>query len=143
MAIFHRDDHLAALRKVPLFAGLDSHHLERVVQLSTELSEPDGRVLAGEGEYGRELIILLEGQARVERGGKEVARLKAGQFFGEISLIDGKQRTATITTEGPCTVLVVEPRALWALLETVPELNRAIMLALCARLREAYDAISL
>jgi CRP-like cAMP-binding protein len=142
MAIFHRDDHLAALRRVPLFSGLDARHLQQVAQLTTELPVAAGGELTREGAYGRELGIILEGDARVERAGKEIGRLKAGDFYGELSLLDGKPRTATIIAESPCTLLLVEPRALATLLETVPELARAIMLSLCTRLREAYDALS-
>jgi CRP-like cAMP-binding protein len=142
MAVFHRDDHLKALRNVPIFRALDSRHLDEVARLTTEIPASAGSLLSKEGDYGRELMVLLEGEARVTRNGMEVGHLRSGDFFGEISLIDGKARTATITAETPCTLLVVESRALSSLMDTVEGLDRAIMLALCTRLREAYDALS-
>lgn len=140
MALIHRDNYLDSLRRVPLFSGLDRKHLGEVAKLTTELAVAPGGVLTQEGQHGRELMILVEGQANVERAGKPLAVLGPGGFFGELSLLDGQPRNATVTATTACTLLVVEQRAFAALLETVPGLDRAIMAALCARLREAQDS---
>ena len=76
-------------------------------------------------------------EARVERDGRLIARLKPGDSFGEMSLIDGEPRSATVTADGPVNVLVVDPRAFLALLDDIPGLSRKVMAALCERLRNA------
>jgi len=142
MAIFRRDDQLDALRRVPLFGGLNKAQLSEVAKLTTQLPAKPGSALTKQGQHAREFVLLLEGEARVERDGAHVGRLGPGDFFGELSLLDGQPRTATITAETPCTLLVVEPRAFSSLLENAPGLDRAIMTALCARLREAQNSAS-
>ncbi len=101
-----------------------------------------GRVLVAQGGLGREFVLILEGSARVERDGKAIARLGRGDFFGEMSLIDRRTRSATVTAETPVVLLVVETRYFGSLLDTVPGLQRSILLTLCERLRAADEALA-
>ncbi len=102
-----------------------------------ELTLLSGRVIARQGSVGREVFVIVEGRARVERDGKLIARLKPGDSFGEMSLIDGQPRSATVVADGEVVALVVDPRAFSSLLEDVPQLARRLMVALCERLRSA------
>ena len=76
------------------------------------------------------------------RDGKVLAHLKAGDFCGEMSLIDGKPRSATVVAESPCVVLVIDNRSFRALLDTTPGLQRKILVTLCQRLRDADTALA-
>ena len=96
-----------------------------------------GKVLTRQGGLGEEFLIIVDGSARVERDGKSIARLDAGDFFGEMSLIDGKPRSATVIAQTPITLLVVDSRSFRSLLEGVPGLRKKISVSLCERLRKA------
>lgn len=137
-----RSQQVHAFRNVPLFRGLNKTQLAAVARASTPVSRPAGTVLATEGRMGREFVLLLDGAARVERAGKLIGTLGPGGFFGEISLLDGKPRTATVIAETPCELLVVEWREFRPLLEAVPGLEHQMLLELCARVRVAYDVAS-
>lgn len=135
-----RSDRLDALAKVPLFSGLSRRHLGMIARHADEVKLDAGKVLARQGEHGLEFLLIVDGDARVERNGKVIGRLTAGDFFGEMSLIDGKPRTATVIAETPVVLLVVHRRAFGHMLDTVPGLQKNVLLTLCERLREA-DAI--
>ena len=96
-----------------------------------------GKVLTREGAAGLECILILEGEARVEKDGEIINRLSANDFFGEIALIDGRPRAATVIAETDMNLLVVGSRFFTRLLEITPGLAKEIMLALCKYLREA------
>jgi len=99
-----------------------------------------GRVLAQQEKKGWEFIFIVEGQARVEKDGKVIRQLSEGDFFGEISLIDGEARTATVTAETDMTLLVVHKASFDHLLDKVPGLQRKILVALCNYIRRAEKA---
>jgi len=142
MFLKRRSDQVDALQKVPLFADLNRKQLDLVAQQSTQLTRPAGSTLAQQGRRGREFVLIVDGRARVERDGKPVGSLGPGDCFGEISLIDGGPRTATVVAETPCDILVVDPRSFSTLLETVPALSRQLLRNLCARVRDAQDSVS-
>jgi CRP/FNR family transcriptional regulator, cyclic AMP receptor protein len=132
-----RSDKVELLKSVPLFSGLSSKHLGMIASAADETRVTSGRVIAKQGSVRREVFIIIEGKARVERDGKLIARLKPGDSFGEMSLIDGEPRSATVTADGDVNVLVVDPRSFLALLGDAPALSRKVMSALCERLRAA------
>jgi CRP/FNR family transcriptional regulator, cyclic AMP receptor protein len=132
-----RSDKVELLKSVPLFSGLSNKHLAKIASATDETRVTSGRVIAKQGSVRREVFIIIEGKARVERDGKLIARLKPGDSFGEMSLIDGEPRSATVTADGDVSVLMVDPRSFLALLEDAPALSRKVMAALCERLRAA------
>ncbi len=137
MLLRRRSDKVDVLKKVPLFGDLSRRHLDLIARHADEVTLDAGRVLARQGEHGLEFLLIIDGGARVERNGKAIARLGAGAFFGEMSLIDGKPRTASVIAESSVALLVIHRRAFGHLLDTVPGLQKKILLALCDRLREA------
>ena len=137
MLLRRRSDKADALKKVPLFNGLSQRHLDHIAREADEVKEKAGSVLTRQGGLGREFLLILEGGARVERDGKAIARLGPGDFFGEMSLIDGMPRSATVIAERPSVLLVIEARCFRELLDTVPGLQRKLLITLCARLRAA------
>jgi CRP/FNR family transcriptional regulator/CRP/FNR family cyclic AMP-dependent transcriptional regulator len=78
----------------------------------------------------------------VESGGKAIAQLKAGDFIGELSLIDGRPRSATVIAETPMTLLVIRRRDFRSLRDSVPGLQEKLLVTLCERLRQADQALT-
>jgi CRP/FNR family cyclic AMP-dependent transcriptional regulator len=128
------------LRNVPLFAGLSQRQLEQIARLADEIEVPAGERLATAGETGHELFVIIAGEATVKLPNGRSARLKAGEFFGEMSLIDGGPRSATADAVTPAKLLVVGSREFWALLHEAPPLTGKILRALSQRLRNAEAA---
>ena len=143
MLLKRRSEKADVLKDVPLFKDLSGRHLNLIARHADEVTVDEGKVLTRQGGLGREFLLILEGRARVERDGKVIARLGAGEFFGEMSLIDGKERSATVTATTPMTLLVVETRSFSGLLAEIPELQRKILLSLCDRLRRADAGLAL
>jgi CRP/FNR family transcriptional regulator, cyclic AMP receptor protein len=140
--VFHNrpDSKIETLRAVPVFADLGRRELEHIAQITELVESKPGQVLVREGELGRELVVIAEGSARVQRKGVDIARLQSGEAFGEIALLDGKPRSATVITDTSSVLLIVEKRSFDSLLETVPGLQRQMLLALCARLRRREES---
>jgi len=120
---------------VPLFAELSKRHVKRIADLMDEERYHEGAKVVREGEDGDSLYVLVEGQADVVRGDQTVDRLLPGDFFGEISLLDGGPRTATIVADTPITVLAIRRGPFNRMLTQEPEIAAKIMTALARRLR--------
>jgi CRP-like cAMP-binding protein len=137
-----RSEKIELLRKVPLFSELGRRHLNVIAGVADEVKVEAGTALARQGRLGREFVLIVDGSARVETDGKVLARLEAGDFCGEMSLIDGKPRCATVVAESPCVLLVVHTRSFRRLLDAVPGLQRKILITVCQRLRDADAALA-
>ncbi len=122
------------IKGVPLFSAASKQELAAIAAIADEIDLPAGKVLIQEGDSGREFFVLIEGAADVERGGKKVATLGPGDFFGEISLIAKTPRNATITTTSPVRALVITDRAFRQLLDNSPEIAVGVLTALAERL---------
>ena len=132
---------LDRLQAVPLFAGCTKKELQALDSACTEVRYPDGKVLCKEGEPGRELMIIVEGKASVDREGQHVATLGAGEFLGELSLLDHGPRTATVTADGDVVLLVLTPSELASVLSQVQPLALRMLATLASRLR-ATDSVA-
>jgi CRP-like cAMP-binding protein len=97
-------------------------------------------VLTRAGEPGEEFFLLVDGKARVDISPRRRVTLSPGDFFGEMSLLDGGPRSATVTAETAARLLVIRRRDFARLLREVPEITRAILAVLCRRLRQAEQA---
>ena len=137
MLLRQRSQKVDLLKKVPMFRDLSNRHLNEVAKYADQLSVKAGKVLAGEGDIGWEFVFILEGKARVEKGGKVINRLASGDFFGEVSLIDRGPRTATVIAETDMTLLIVNSKSFDHLLDTVPGLQKKILISLCQYFRRA------
>ena len=127
-------DHLA---KVKLFRGCTRRELEALARITTDVTVPAGKVLCREGEIGHECFIVVEGEATVSIDGDHVATVGSGGFFGELALLDGGQRVATVTASTEMELYVLNNGEFYALLNDVPTVSRRMLEALGARLREA------
>jgi len=127
------------LRKVWLFERCSRAELTSVVSVATTMQAPVGKVLAREGDLGREFFVLISGAAAVTRNGVGVGVLGPGEFFGEMALLDRQPRAATVTTSEPCEVLVLTARAFSGLIDTMPSVDRKMLAVLAGRLRDMED----
>ena len=129
-----RDGITHELARVPLFAGLSKKHLNHLASLATVVAIDEGRVLASEGDPGREFVVILAGDAEVRRDGEVVARGSTGDFFGEIALLLDKPRTASVVAASPMTIAVIEARDFKAMLRESPELYEPLIKAIGERI---------
>ena len=125
------------LKKVPLFNNLSQKHLREIAKHADQVQVEAGRVLVEQGGKGWEFIFIAEGKARVEKDGKVIRQLSKGDFFGEISLIDGEPRTSTVIAETDMTLLIVHKPSFDHLIDTIPGLQRKVLVSLCQYLRRA------
>ena len=97
----------ARLQDVPFFSSLSKKELAVVAQQTDELDVPAGKVLAREGDFGSEFFVIDTGTAEVTRDGERLAELGAGDFFGEMALLEQDRRVATVTAKTPMTLIVM------------------------------------
>jgi CRP/FNR family transcriptional regulator, cyclic AMP receptor protein len=129
-----KDGKIELIRKVPLFSKLNKKGLEDVAHIADELDLPQGKLMAEEGDRGREFFVLLEGEADVTKGDRSINRLHKGDFFGEIALVTHMPRTASVTATSDVRVLVITERDFAALLKRAPEVSRGVAEALAERI---------
>ena len=129
-----RDGKVEVIKKVPLFSKLSRKGLQDVAHIADELDLPVGKLMAREGDRGREFFVLLEGEAEVTKGGRRINTVKGGEFFGEIALVTKMPRTAAVTATTEVRVLVITERDFAALLKRSPEVGRGVAEALAERL---------
>jgi CRP-like cAMP-binding protein len=137
--VLRKNAKIELLKKVPLFSLCSKKELEEVALLADELDLPEGRNLATEGATGKEFVVIVEGGADVRRKGRKINTLGTGDFLGEIALIAGIPRTATVTTTEPSHVLVVTAQAFKQLLRDSPSIQLKVLEALAHRLPPEYD----
>jgi CRP/FNR family cyclic AMP-dependent transcriptional regulator len=135
MASSRMDDRIKALSTVGLFSGCNKKELQSVARLCTPLSMEEGSVLTTEGTPGRECFVIADGKARVTIGGKKVGEVGGGECVGEMALLDGGPRTATVTAESPMNTYALSVSEFWSLLDVNPTILRKIATSLAQRLR--------
>jgi cAMP-dependent protein kinase regulator len=129
---------LTALAAVPLFEGLSRRQLKQIADLAEIANYMAGATLVKEGEVGESFFVILSGEAKVKVRGRTVNRAIPGDHFGEISLLDGGVRTASVLSETPLTVLMIQRPAFQKLLKKDPSLSMQ-MLRSMARLVRRVD----
>ncbi len=130
------DARLAQLRSVPLFAGLKDKALKDVLGRTREVEHTGGEIVE-EGSKGVGFHLILDGTVTVLQHGEERRTLGPGEYFGEISLIDGQPRSATVRPDGPVRTLSLAAWNFEPLLEKHPTMAHELLLGLCAHVREA------
>jgi CRP-like cAMP-binding protein len=121
------------LAGVPLFAGLSTKHLKRIRGIAEEAHYMQGAALVKQGAVGDSFFVILEGMAKVTVGTRTINTLMPGDYFGEISLLDGGARTASVVSETPMRVLIIQQKPFLRLLEE----EKAICFALLEGLARA------
>ena len=136
MQLFSHDDKADALRGAPLFQNLSRGELVELAKVTEDLEVEEGKVLAREGDLGSEFFVVVDGEVAVTKDGRELRRLGAGDFFGEIALIwDSPRRTATVTAATPLRFFVLTRQAFRSLIDHHPDIERNVQEALEERVR--------
>jgi CRP-like cAMP-binding protein len=129
--------YLDRLAQVPLFSACSKRDLSKISSASDEVEVKAGRSLVDEGRPGHEFFLILDGTATVRRNNRKVAQLEAGDYFGELSLLDRGPRSATVVADTPMKLLVLGQREFLAVLQEVPGLANKLLRIMAHRLREA------
>jgi CRP/FNR family transcriptional regulator, cyclic AMP receptor protein len=130
------------IRSVPLFSEFGDKDLRRVAAIAKDVEFPAGKVIAKQGESGVGFHMIAEGEVSVSVDGVEHATLGPGSYFGEISLIDGGRRSATVTATTDLKTVSMTSWDFNALLDQYSELTRELLIRVCGRLRDAEKSIS-
>ncbi|HET9732976.1 MAG TPA: cyclic nucleotide-binding domain-containing protein [Acidimicrobiales bacterium] len=131
------DRKLDYLSRVKLFSSLNKKELGMVARASDVISVPAGTEIVKEGELGHEFYLIASGTAVVKRNGRKIATLGPGRYFGEMALLDRGPRSASVTAEEPCELIVLGQREFMGLLDQVPPVAHKLLVSMAARLREA------
>ena len=134
-------DRVLILRRVPLLTDLAPADLKRVAEISTELDFSDGDMICEQGEPGDELYVIVSGEVRVlvnhpGQPEKEIAHRVAGEVVGEMSIISGDIRVASVSAAGDVRILCLDRLSFESLLRERPEVSMAVMRELCNRLKQ-------
>ena len=126
-----------SLRQVPLFADLGNRDLKRLADSMKEMSFAAGQEVVAEGKTGVGFFVILEGSARVSQGGEERAVLTAGDYFGEMALIDGDDRAASVHADGELRCATMTTWNFRPFVRDHPDVSWALLTALVKRVRES------
>jgi CRP-like cAMP-binding protein len=120
---------------VPLFASISKKGIRSLVQAADEVDISAGKTLVHEGEWGRELYVVLRGTAEVTKQGKKLRELVPGDFFGEMAFLSGAARTATITARSDMRVMILGPRQLEVIVDQEPAMAKRMLETMAKRVQ--------
>lgn len=134
------DDKAKLLASVRLFDGVDEAGMSRIAEVVVEVAFAAGHVIARQGEIGSGFFIVASGVVRVVRDGRPLADLGPGDFFGELSVLDGRPRNAQVFAVEPTTCLALSTWDFEAVVQQEPRVALAILRGLAGRLRDLTEA---
>jgi CRP-like cAMP-binding protein len=134
-------ERIVYLKRASLFADLSPADLKRVADITHEHFYTDGEIIAGQGEQGDEMYIIISGQVKVvaeQADGvqHELAVRKPGEVVGEMSIVSQEPRMATLAAAGDVRTLTIEQKQFEGILRERPETRLAVLRVLCERLKE-------
>jgi len=132
--VFAKDMKIEKLRRVPLFSECSKRQLAQIAAIADELAFPADSTLIKEGEAGHECFVIVDGGIELRRRGRRIPLTGDANIFGEMALLTGAPRNATLTTLSPVRALVITNRAFNRLLNDQPGIQRKILASLAARL---------
>ena len=131
---------ITVLGKVPLFAECTQRDLQTIARAVKDIDHRQGTVIAREGDPGIGLFVIVTGTCDVSIGGRKKAKLGPGEFFGEIALLDGGPRTATVTAATDVKLLGLTEWVFRGLMLEHPTVAVKTLQAMAGRLRTATKA---
>jgi CRP/FNR family transcriptional regulator, cyclic AMP receptor protein len=134
-----QDRRATLLAAAPLFADVDAAGMERIAERAVEVDFAPDHVIARQGEIGTGFFVVVSGGARVIRDGAVIARLGPGDFFGELSVLDGRPRVAQVVADGPTNCLALASWDFEAVVRDQPAVALAVMRGLARRLRDLTE----
>jgi CRP/FNR family transcriptional regulator, cyclic AMP receptor protein len=134
-----QEDKIERLKEVPLFEECSGKQLRSLAKITKVFDVAVGTEIARAGEPGDEFFLIIDGSARVEVSPEQHVLLGPGKFFGEMSLLDGGPRSATVVANTPVRLLVISRRNFSVLLKDVPDLVETLLVTLSKRVRQAEE----
>ena len=128
---------LESVSALPLFANLSGRQLRKIAKTTTEVEFEPGDIIVREGGRTETLFVIVEGTVKVVRGERTVARRSAGDFFGEISMIDLRPRAASVIAETPIRCLMLYHNDLRKLAMSDPHVAWSLLQSLAGRVRDS------
>jgi CRP/FNR family transcriptional regulator, cyclic AMP receptor protein len=128
-------DWIPVLAEVPLFGSLSRRQLKRVASLARTRRFAHGTSIVRKGDAGSAFFVLLDGEARVIAATGRPRRLRAGEFFGEMALLDESPRSADVVAAGEVLAMTISRSSFGKLLRSEPTLAQELLRTLAARLR--------
>lgn len=125
-----------ALSVVPLFSGLSKADLNKLAEETDVVSFPAGTTIVEEGLLGETMFVVTSGEAKVLQGKRRLGTVRPGDFFGEVALLDGAPRSASVIAETPVVAIRLFRRTLLKMLAAEPQLSLKILDALVRRVRD-------
>jgi trk system potassium uptake protein TrkA len=130
------DERIQLLRNIWLFSTCDDEELSRIAAVAEPREAALGAELTTQGEEGREFFVIVSGDASAAVDGEEVGTIGPGGFFGEMALIDGGERVATVTATAPMKLLVLDRDDFNEMLEVaMPQIAPKLLAVVGARMR--------
>jgi CRP/FNR family transcriptional regulator/CRP/FNR family cyclic AMP-dependent transcriptional regulator len=135
------DARIRHLQRVPLFSGFDESELRRIAGLSRIVDLPAGSVVTQIGEPGESFFVIIDGTVTVRTPVGSGGQLQPGEFFGEMSLLDGEPRSATTMAATDLRLLIVDRPHFWRLLDEAPDLISRMLTTLSRRVRHLEQTV--
>lgn len=129
------DEVVVSLKRVPLFQEMSEKDLAKVAEISKQVSHPAGKVVVEEDHSAVGFHLILSGEAEASQGGTTIGTMGPGDYFGEMSLIDGKPRSASVVAKTDLRTLAIPAWNFNRLLDEHPEMMRTLLVALSERIR--------
>ena len=134
-----QEDKIERLKEVPVFEACSHRQLRSVARVARVFDVAADTVLARAGEPGDEFFLIIDGTARAEVSAEKRVLLHPGEFFGEMSILDGGPRSATVVADTPLRLLVISRQHFSMLLKDVPGLTQTLLAMLSKRVRHAEE----
>ena len=139
MTLTH-DHRTELLARAPLLAGVDPEGIAMIAKRVVEVEFPKDAVIARQGDVGTGFFLVASGSVRVVRNGETIARIGPGDFFGELSVLDGQPRVAQVIADEPTVCLALASWDFEAVVKEEPTVALGVMRGLAGRLRELTEA---
>jgi CRP/FNR family transcriptional regulator, cyclic AMP receptor protein len=135
-----QDQRTDLLASAPLLHGVDPDGIAMIAARMVEVDVPTGHVIARQGEVGTGFFLVAAGGVRVVRDGVTIARIGPGDFFGELSVLDGRPRVAQVVADEPTVCLGLASWEFEAVIRDEPSVALAVLRVLAGRLRDVTEA---
>ena len=135
MAGYDRSLYQTYLSSIPMFKSCTTEQLDRLAELGTAVSMTDAPIVS-EGDPGDNFYVITSGNGRVTRGGREVAELGPGDYFGELSLFDPAPRNATVSAVGPMSLVSLSRDSFVQALDEMPAIRDTVLHGMAHRIHE-------
>jgi CRP/FNR family cyclic AMP-dependent transcriptional regulator len=137
---FGMADDVKVLRDLPLFSEMSNKDLRKLLEISKQVKHNEGELVVEEDHSAIGFHVILEGEAEASIAGSAVAKLGPGAYFGEMSLLDGKPRSASVKALTSLRTIVIPSWNFNQMLDKNPQMMRALLIELCRRLRKVEGA---